>query len=648
MKWVGRQVSETCLGVVAAATGAAIMMLELMGVRLAAPWFGQSQYTWTNVIGVVLASLAAGQWIGGRWAERAWGPGPGSLLVGAGAFALGLPDVVDLLSRMLIPEDLTLAEAQPFVVKGSLLVSLAGLGLPMLALGAVTPWLVRLSHRAADEPGRVAGRLLAAGTCGSLVGTFASTHILLPAWGSAATVRAAGLLLLAAGLLLAGTQRKRAWSWLALPLALSLAPRQPAPTGVLHELESAYQWARVVEQPDGSRWLQLNEGLDSFHSVLPANGLLTGSYHDAFVAPVLASPVSPEGERSVLVLGLGAGTMARLIMGLVPGARVVGVEIDGELIELGRRWFGLPDGVEIVSGVDARVALMADDRRHGAILLDAFSQQIYIPAHLATVEFFHLVRERLLPGGVLAMNVSGRGVEDPVVAALGETLRVTFPSVDVVRIPGMRNMLLLAWRDVRPSEDSWRRGAVSPDGALSSAWLTTEAGLGAWPVGPGRVLRDRSAPVEDLAHRSWRREWAAPAPGSVDGLDEPSALAGARRELRATRWTHAEHLLSPLLDSETDVVRVEAGLLLGNLAAERGDCARAVSIWESTLPDAGCAPAVHRALLANLADGTDELRRVGFLASAEATLERGILVLGVAWAALLAWCARRRDTRLAR
>src|SRR5262245_865493 len=171
-----------------------------MAVRLMAPWFGTSQLVWTNVIGVVLAALAAGQWLGGRWAEARRGAGPATLLLAAGALSLALPDLVDWLSAHVRPAGLQLEEAYPFVTLGSLLVALLAVGAPMAALGAVTPWLVRLSRDASQQPGRVAGAVLAAGTLGSLVGAFGATHVLLPALGSAGAVRLAGGVLLLAAL----------------------------------------------------------------------------------------------------------------------------------------------------------------------------------------------------------------------------------------------------------------------------------------------------------------------------------------------------------------------------------------------------------------------------------------------------------------
>ncbi|MGQ0552008.1 MAG: fused MFS/spermidine synthase [Planctomycetota bacterium] len=493
---------------VACATGAAVMVIELLAVRLMAPWFGQSQLVWTNVIGVVLASLALGQWLGGRWAEAGHGFRPASLLVVAGAFSLALPDAVRLGAPRLLPADLLLEEAFAFVTYGSLLMAMLGLLVPMVAMGAVTPWLVRLSADASQSPGRVTGRVLGAGTFGSLLGTFGATHWLLEAVGSEAAVRGAGALLLLAGLAVAlgSAQRApRALLSVVLPLGLALLPRAPADARLLAAVETPYQFARVVVDDDGTRLLRLNEGLDSFHSALLPGRLWTGRYFDAFVAPALLAPASADGRRDVLIIGLGGGTMARQILAVDDAARVTGVELDAELVALGRQWFELPEAVSVLAGVDGRVALRHLPGPYGAILLDAYAQQIYLPPHLCTREFFDEVRARLLPGGVAALNLSGRAHDDPVVSAVAGTFAASFADVRLARVPGTRNLLLLGWNGAAPTAAEWQARLDRSDVAPAVGWMV-DGQLFAGLAGDGcTVLRDGHDAVEALAHRSWRR-----------------------------------------------------------------------------------------------------------------------------------------------
>ena len=587
------------LGVVAFLGGAAVMVVELMAVRLLAPWFGQSQIVWTHVIGVVLASLAVGQWLGGRWAEGARGPGPALLLLLAGVWSLALPELVRALGAAVVPDELPLLEAYPFVTWGSLLVAVTTLSLPLLALGAVTPWLVRLSEGASEAPGRVTGRILGAGTAGSLAGTFGATHGLLPWLGADGAVLVAGGVVVVLSVAVGRGHRRvppASLALLLLPLAAEQLPgAEPLDGRLLARRETPYQLARVVEQPDGTRLLRLNEGLDSFHSLHRPGHFWSGTYFDAFLLPALWAPPADDGRTDVLVLGLAAGTMARQLLEVRPDARVRGVEIDPEVAALGREFFDLPAAVDVVEGADARVAVAADGRRYGAILVDAYAQQIYLPPHLCTREFFEGLRARLLPGGVAALNVGGTSREDPVVNAVAGTFAEVFPGAVLGRVPNTRNMLVLgfAGETPGPAELSARVGAVSlpplpADGsAVGLDWAWTRDLLAPVDAPVDGALHDGWAPVEALAHDAWRGRRVAVPPRS----DEPAAsatapddaLAAARRALAHTDWGAAERALAPLLTAADPGVAATASLLTGNIAFERADFPAAVAAYDDAL-----------------------------------------------------------------
>jgi len=506
-------VKHGLLLLIAAATGAAVMVLEIMTVRLMAPWFGQSQIVWTNVIGVVLAALAVGQWLGGRWTERVQAAPVVLLVLAAGVLAFVLPDVIQLIAPLTLPTELQLDEAWPFVTYGSLLVVILAVGLPMATLGAVAPWLMRLSRDALRNPGRASGSMLGAGTLGSLIGTFGATYGMLPLVGSTWSVRIAGALLVAVALsvwfLVGVGPGRKAVAILPLLLVPVLMPQGKHNLNVISVVETPYQDARVEVDSDGTRLLRINEGLDSFHSAYKPGELWTDRYFDSFVAPALISPSGPDGLRRVLILGLGAGTMARQIAEVAPDTIVEGVELDRELVALGLKWFGLPESTHIKAGVDARVALRYSDRPFSAILIDAYSQQIYVPSHLCTEEFFLELESHLLPGGIAALNLGGRTRDDPVVAAISGTFAIVFPGAVMARIPGTRNMILLGVRDGlfdyrRLDECVSEIESRIPGTRNHLGWLGDSGFFG--PVEPlvTDSLRDDNAPIEALAHAGWR------------------------------------------------------------------------------------------------------------------------------------------------
>ncbi len=178
--------------VVVFAAGVATLAAEIAAQRLIAPAFGASTVVWANTIAVVLLALAGGYWLGGRLADRH--PHVRGLaltaLLGAGLVALIPLAAIPLLG---------LTEDRMGELGGSLLVVLILVGPPVLVLGAVSPWAIRLRVRAVEDAGDVTGRLYALSTTGGLVGTFASALLLIPLVGTRWTfLIAAALLALAA------------------------------------------------------------------------------------------------------------------------------------------------------------------------------------------------------------------------------------------------------------------------------------------------------------------------------------------------------------------------------------------------------------------------------------------------------------------
>ena len=451
------------------AAGACTLVVELAAVRLLAPWFGASSGVWTNVIGVILLALALGYLAGARLAARSRPERAFALvLLFSGLFSAWLPTLAGPVCGLFLPAGLSLHQAAGLWLWGSLAAALLLFLPPAALLGCVGPLAVELLQvRRGLHAGTAGGHVLCASTLGSLLGTFATTHLLLPFAGLTHSFLGAGAVLglcgAAAWLLARPAAPGPGAAGLALlgtlaALAGSRLDRPALPDGMtlLASAESPYQSLRVVEDTTlGAplRLLQVNEGLDSFQSVWsPEPGLLgQGFYYDYFALPAWLA--GGEGTWRTLVLGLGAGTAFRVLEGALPAGLKLeawGVELDRRIIELGRRWFDLPSGRAdrvVFSGQDARLALrrMPDD--FDLIVLDAYSNQVEIPAHLSTLEFFQQARAHLAPGGWLAVNVGGFGPDDPVVVALTSTVACAFGESLAVRIPRARNWMLYARRD---------------------------------------------------------------------------------------------------------------------------------------------------------------------------------------------------------
>ena len=384
---------QTRTVVVVGVVGMASLGTEIAGARLLAPYFGTSTIIWANTIAVVLLSLSIGYWFGGRLADR--DPslrGLCRLVLVAGL----LLAVVPFAGRPFLSaatSALDSVSAGAFI--GSLGAVLVLLSVPLVLLGAASPYAVRLSVSSVEHSGSVTGRLYAISTIGSLAGVFLAALVLIPFAGTRMTFLVFALMLTLVSLIGLGPR--------ALVAALAVGGAMLIPAGevkassgtdrVLQEEETEYGFARVVAATNGNRRLELNEGI-AVHSILLAGRSPTvgGYWDEMMVLPWSVARPEDQGVRRIAILGNAAGTIARGLTTLEPGLKVDAVEIDGRLTSLGERWFDLHPSRNLrLITADARPFIRQSKEHYDAVILDAYRQP-YVPFHLATKEFFHSIR----------------------------------------------------------------------------------------------------------------------------------------------------------------------------------------------------------------------------------------------------------------
>jgi spermidine synthase len=482
---------------------------EIAAVRLLAPYFGASTVVWANTIGIVLVALSIGYWLGGRLADR--NPRMQGLcliaLVAAALLAL-VPFAADPLLDVAVD---ALDEISAGAFLGSLFAVLVLVAVPVLLLGAVSPYAIRLAVSTVEEAGRVAGRLYALSTAGSLVGTLLSSLLLIPLVGTRRTF----LIFALAIALVAVWGLRPVGRYAPAPAAIAVLIALPVGTlkadtdngRVVHEAETEYQYARVIERDDGSRRLELNEG-QAQHSICMAEcdagpagprdpaSVLTGDVWDGHLVDGFAALDEP--PRRVAILGNAAGTTSRAYEEFFPDTRVDGVEIDGELSEIGRRWFDMNNPRLHLYHEDARPFLRRIDAKYDVISVDAYRQP-YIPFYLTTVEFFESVRDHLRPGGVLIVNAGHPEGQDELEKVLTATIADVFPHV--MRDPiEDTNTLIVASRAELSADGIYEIADRLPPALRPTA--IEAAGRIQSPLRGGTVYTDDKAPVEWLIDKS--------------------------------------------------------------------------------------------------------------------------------------------------
>jgi spermidine synthase len=498
-------------------TGFTTLGVELSAARLLDPWFGNSLIVWASLIGLILFCLAVGYWAGGLLADRS--PHLHTLLRVAALGAVGV-GLVPLLSRPVFRlASRGMAGFDAGLIAGSMAVILLLFAVPVILLGCVSPFAVRLALHEIRDSGAQAGRIYAISTAGSILGAFLPVLWLIPTYGTRRTfaILSATLLIV----VLAGLLRLRrpvdaslAAAGLALVLFIGWRPAGPlkAEQGLIFETESAYNYIQVLDL-GVERQLRLNEG-EGIHSVYrPQGGLADGIWDYFLLAPAFsASPYAPDRVRRVAIVGLAAGTLARLLTESYGPIRIEGAELDPEIVAAGKRWFAMDLPNLRALAMDGRRFLAGRDQQFDLIAVDAYRPP-YIPFHLTTVEFFDLARSRLSPTGVVAVNVGRTRDDYSLVDAIAATMRQVFPSVYVIDepdnplgLPGggsdLGNSLVVATNQPTDLSDLQANLALFSDPLLAEvARRAAPHARIATPPAAAPVFTDDRAPVEQVVHR---------------------------------------------------------------------------------------------------------------------------------------------------
>lgn len=411
-------------------TGAAVMVIELLGTRLIAPFYGTSLYVWTSVIAVTLIALALGYYLGGRWADRATRTGLSLIIALAGVLTLIIPG---LTGPVLLATD-------PLGLRwGSFVATLVLFTPSLLMLGMVGPFAVKMSTQSLDGVGGSTGAIYAVSTVGSVIGTLFLGFYLFPLVGTREIFIGVGLLLLVLAAGVAWCERATiALRHSAVLLALigiaglgALLMPGRAQQAVADqqfqtqfEQESLHGWVRVVD--DNTRFFRL---LMADASVIGAANLSTGQNVLSYQNIVNVFPALVPGMRRALLIGQGAGHMAMTLgqWGVVTDT----IELDAAVSRAATEYFGFqPTGRALVG--DARYEIRRLEQEYDLIIMDVFTGGAE-PVHLLTVETLQQLEGLLSERGLLAFNFVSffDGGANPALASVSRTLSSVFAQQQV-------------------------------------------------------------------------------------------------------------------------------------------------------------------------------------------------------------------------
>ena len=422
--------------------GYLIMSLELLGSRILAPYFGNSIYVWAILIGLILAALTAGYYLGGYLADRK----NSEKIYLHIFFVTSLFLLVDIFIYKIVLEKLI---ARGIIWGSAIAVVL--LFLPaMVALAAAAPLAVKLLARE-DEVGRSSGSVYALGTIGSLLGVFLTVFWLIPYFGSRLALFSCffiSLFIFSVLLFWFGQKKEIILAVLALVISLPALSKTLLPADVILETESAYNQIRLIDRQEAV-YLTLNSNkLYLINSAYIKQGTLFDfSLIDLFsLGPVIA-PV-----ENLLVLGMSGGASIRQHQQFSPATKIEAVEIDPKIIAIAKNNFGIKEGDNLkIYEADARAFLAASQKKYEMVEIDLFQGNPYIPFYVLTQEFFQSVFSHLSDNGIVMMNIYAPAKHELINPVLS-TIASVFPSVYSVPVYG-HNFVVVASRSTLDEQE---------------------------------------------------------------------------------------------------------------------------------------------------------------------------------------------------
>jgi spermidine synthase len=483
-------VPAVAAGAVFVASGA-VLMLEILAVRLLAPYVGLTLETTTSIIGAVLGGIALGAAVGGWFADRR---DPRrllvGLLVGGGLLALLTVPIV----RWLGPGARGHGDLAALGITAASLVPSAAV------LSAVSPTVARLQLNDLHTSGTIVGRLSAFATAGALVGTFGTGFVIVPRMPVSTAVLGIGLALVAVGLVLGFSlrafRRAAAAGAVAATIVLAaLAATRDSPCDV----ETSYHCAVIVASGPTARDLVLDTEANSHVDL--ADPTVLEYFYARWVAKVINATAPAGRPRNMVLVGGGGGTLANWLLATRPGSHVELLEVDKDLVTLDQQRLGLKlsPALQVKVG-DARTTLHDVPSGSADIVMgDAFSG-LTVPWHLLTREWIQDVRRVLKPGGLYLLNVIDARPNKLLKAELA-TLLPLFHDVQVAVAPDVDGTPL-GGNEVIIASDTSRAYDFNPSADGAAIYGRQE--LESYARGAPR-LRDDFAPVDQLISRLTRR-----------------------------------------------------------------------------------------------------------------------------------------------
>jgi spermidine synthase len=420
-------------------TGVVILILEILGTRIIAPYYGTTIYVWSSLIAVTLIALAIGYFLGGWLADKIPKKNMLYLIILITAISIG---ILPLIKNFILMQTNALGAMYGALVSAGILFTI-----PLLLLGMVAPYAIRLKAKELKEIGIVAGSLYGVATIGSFVGAIVTGFYLIPNMSINAIIYLSSGLLLSLSLFWFISNRKTFLAVGGTAIIILIILMNPLTVRatlnpdveIIYETESPYARLKVIEESDTYRYLLVDGATHTQYN------LKTKEFMFAYLRLFEKAVNYHFNPKHVLNIGLGGGGIDKQLEQY--NLNIDNVEIDSKVAEIARNYFGFKGKVIIDDG---RHYIRNTDKKYDIIILDAFNGYNSVVPHLSTKELFMEIKLILNKDGILVINSVGYedghlSTNDTLILSVHKTLKEVFPNVYVKSIGyGFTNFVFYA------------------------------------------------------------------------------------------------------------------------------------------------------------------------------------------------------------
>lgn len=494
-------------------TGACVLIVEVVATRVLSPFFGNTIFTVTSVISVILAALSWGYYVGGHFADRH--PRPVwffRIIVLSGIVLLAF----HVLGLILLP---LLSYVLP-ISTGPLIASLLLFFFPAFLLGTLSPYAVRLQAEQMQEQGigSVAGNIFFWSTSGSIIGSLLAGFVLIPHFGVDHILFANGLVLFFLGLipLVLFGEKKRFGAYVLSTIMLtvfSYTVSYAFQKNFVYSKDGVYEKISIYDGTYAGRPTRFlgQDRTSSGAMFLDSNDPqdLVYDYTKYYLVHNIFNP----DLKNALVIGGGAYSIPKALLAEKSDVIVDVVEIEPSLYDLSKKYFNVNDDPRLHHvTADGRRFLHDSEKKYDLIFSDVYYSLYSVPSHFTTQEFFALAKEKLNKNGVFIANmISDLSPEQPsFILSEIRTFQTVFPNsyffaVESPTSTKAQNIMFVGYNNTEKHIDLHDQSIIASTSAVVRSLPEKLIDTSMLDLSVHPILTDNYAPVEYMAGQVLRR-----------------------------------------------------------------------------------------------------------------------------------------------